>query len=370
VVIRIGAGVAVLLGALLLALRPLPARASHVTGATYTGTHDRGGSVTLTLSHDGTGVASIQVTAVPYDCGVTANQSVSYTPPIPIVTTGGTHSFSSTPPDGVSLTGSFPASGSAQGAFRDTFQVPGQPRCTSPTLNWTTTIPPDLALTKSHTGNFTVGTNGIYTLTVSNTAAAGSTSGTITVTDTLSTGLSYVSGSGAGWTCAAAGQAVTCTNPGPIAAGASSTINPAVGMAQTAVPSATNATSVATPGDSNAANNTTSDTTVVLNPPRPAVRISAVADGPGRLRVTVTAGCGALRELRFPLTPGPVRPLVDVPGGPMGQPGGFNWTPPPATPEAVFYVRRAAPGAFTVPFIVVDDCGPWRTFVGAGVGVP
>jgi len=73
---------------------------------------------------------------------------------------------------------------------------------------------PDLTISKSHGGNFTAGVNGIYTITVTNSGQS-ATTGAITVTDTLPTGLSYVSGSGTGWSCSAVGQAVTCTNPGP-----------------------------------------------------------------------------------------------------------------------------------------------------------
>jgi uncharacterized repeat protein (TIGR01451 family) len=63
---------------------------------------------------------------------------------------------------------------------------------------------PQLSVTKTHTGNFTqLQTNATYTVTVSNQATAGSTTGTITVTDTLPPGLSLVSMSGSGWTCAA-----------------------------------------------------------------------------------------------------------------------------------------------------------------------
>ena len=82
---------------------------------------------------------------------------------------------------------------------------------------------PDLAIDKSHTGDFTVGTNGVYTITVTNSGTC-STSGTITVTDTLPDGLSFVSGTGSGWSCSANGQVVTCTNAGPLAASASTVI--------------------------------------------------------------------------------------------------------------------------------------------------
>src|SRR5207237_6976928 len=75
----------------------------------------------------------------------------------------------------------------------------------------TTVVSPDLRVTKSHAGNFTVGVNGVYTITVDNALGGAPTSGTITVTDTLPTGLGFVSATGTGWTCSAIGQTATCT---------------------------------------------------------------------------------------------------------------------------------------------------------------
>ena len=98
-------------------------------------------------------------------------------------------------------------------------------------------VAPVLTLAKSHTGNFNVGANGVYTLQVSNTSTAANgapTSGTITVTDTLPNGLTYVSGTGTGWTCSAAGQVVTCTSTTPIPIGAAAapiTLTVSVGTA-------------------------------------------------------------------------------------------------------------------------------------------
>jgi Beta-propeller repeat/Divergent InlB B-repeat domain/Domain of unknown function DUF11 len=77
---------------------------------------------------------------------------------------------------------------------------------------------PLLAIAKSHTGNFTQGQQGAaYTVTVSNGANAGPTTGTVTVTDTFPAGLTLVSMAGTGWTCAAA----SCTRSDALAAGAS-----------------------------------------------------------------------------------------------------------------------------------------------------
>jgi uncharacterized repeat protein (TIGR01451 family) len=75
-----------------------------------------------------------------------------------------------------------------------------------------------LSIAESHLGNFTQGQSGaVYTILVSNAAAAGATSGTVTVTDTLPTGLSLVSMTGPGWTCSAA----TCTRADALAPGSS-----------------------------------------------------------------------------------------------------------------------------------------------------
>src|SRR5262249_20376518 len=62
---------------------------------------------------------------------------------------------------------------------------------------------PDLALAKHRDGRVTAGQNATYRLTVTNSGRA-PTSGVITVTDALPDGLTFVSGSGPGWSCSAA----------------------------------------------------------------------------------------------------------------------------------------------------------------------
>lgn len=124
----------------------------------------------------------------------------------------------------------------------------------------------DLSITKSHGGTFVAGSNGTYTLDVRNVGTA-ATSGAITVTDPLPTGLTFVSGTGAGWSCSAVGQTVTCTNAGPLAAGATSTITLTVAVSAGAIPSVTNTATVATPGDANPANDSASDPTTVISIP-------------------------------------------------------------------------------------------------------
>jgi uncharacterized repeat protein (TIGR01451 family) len=121
----------------------------------------------------------------------------------------------------------------------------------------------DLAISKSHSGNFAVGTNGTYTINVLNSGSA-ATTGTATLTDTLPAGLGFVSGTGTGWSCSAVGQVVTCTHAGSIPAGNSVEVDVVVSVAAAATPSVINTASVSTTGDVNAANNTANDTTFVV----------------------------------------------------------------------------------------------------------
>ncbi|HUE20832.1 MAG TPA: hypothetical protein VMQ86_04075, partial [Bryobacteraceae bacterium] len=73
-----------------------------------------------------------------------------------------------------------------------------------------------LSVSSTHSGSFTVGQSGTYTLTVTNQSGAGATSGTVTVTDNLPAGLTLASNpSGTGWTC----SGNTCTQSTALAGG-------------------------------------------------------------------------------------------------------------------------------------------------------
>jgi sugar lactone lactonase YvrE len=75
-----------------------------------------------------------------------------------------------------------------------------------------------LTVSSLHAANFTLGSTGaIYSIVVSNTALAGATSGTVTVTETAPAGLTLVSMAGSGWNCSAS----TCSRSDALAAGAS-----------------------------------------------------------------------------------------------------------------------------------------------------
>jgi uncharacterized repeat protein (TIGR01451 family) len=138
---------------------------------------------------------------------------------------------------------------------------------------------PDLAIVKTATSNFVAGANGTFAIAVSNVAGAGSTVGAITVTDTLNANFTFVSGTGAGWSCAAAAQVVTCTNAGPIAGGASAAnivLTVAVNLAASGT--ITNTATVQTTDDNNALNNT-STASVTVTAAAPDLSIAKTAVG-------------------------------------------------------------------------------------------
>jgi uncharacterized repeat protein (TIGR01451 family) len=126
---------------------------------------------------------------------------------------------------------------------------------------------PDLSVLKTSTAaTFIQGQNEVYTIQVNN-VGNGASSGTITVTDTLDTNLTFVSASGSGWSCSGAGRVVTCTTSAVIAAGASAqpiTLN--VAVLANGESSVTNTGSVAGGGDVDTSNNSFRLTTPVTAP--------------------------------------------------------------------------------------------------------
>jgi uncharacterized repeat protein (TIGR01451 family) len=141
---------------------------------------------------------------------------------------------------------------------------------------------PDLTVTTSHTGDFSAGGLGLYTITVSNNGT-GTSSGVITVTDTLPAGLTVNNGkagpvatsgtNAANWTCNSDGaspQVITCQNSAAILATAgnnNSTFQFYVNVNSTALGSLTNQVTVAGGGETNTSNNSASDPTNVTAPP-------------------------------------------------------------------------------------------------------
>jgi len=151
--------------------------------------------------------------------------------------------------------------------------------------------PPDVTVSKSHSGNFTQGQVGaLYTLTVTNVGGT-ATTGTVTLTDSLPAGLTPTAISGTNWSCTL--TTLTCTRNDALAVGASyPAITVTVNVASNAAASVTNTATVAGGGESNTTNDTASDvTTIVPFIPTWSISgsISPAASGSG---ATITASGG------------------------------------------------------------------------------
>jgi uncharacterized repeat protein (TIGR01451 family) len=131
---------------------------------------------------------------------------------------------------------------------------------------------PDLAILKTHTGNFTRGSTGTYTITVSNVGEV-ATSGLVTVSDALPSQFSFSSVTATGWSCTTpavgANGTVTCTRSDALAA--STAYNDIVLVVSVAESggnnSPTNTATVSNAGDAGAGNNSADDPTTLEDAP-------------------------------------------------------------------------------------------------------
>ncbi|HEY2016498.1 MAG TPA: N,N-dimethylformamidase beta subunit family domain-containing protein, partial [Bryobacteraceae bacterium] len=127
-------------------------------------------------------------------------------------------------------------------------------------VSGTVAAAPVLTISKSHTGNFTPGQTGAaYTLNVTNSGTA-SSSGTVTVTDTLPGGLTATSIAGSGWICTQ--PAGPCTRSDVLAAAtAYPPLTLTVNVASNAPATVTNTATVS--GGGSASPNSASDPATV-----------------------------------------------------------------------------------------------------------
>ena len=132
---------------------------------------------------------------------------------------------------------------------------------------------PVLALSKTHTGNFTQGGTGSYTIIVSNTASAPTDGSQMTFTEIPPTGLSISGLSGTGWNCNS--SMLTCDRS-DVLNGESSfpPIAVTVGVATNAPATVTNQGAVSGGGSAGA---TASDPTTINTPAAPMLDIVASA---------------------------------------------------------------------------------------------
>ena len=129
----------------------------------------------------------------------------------------------------------------------------------------------DMTIIMSHTGSFWQGETGAqYSITVAN-AGAGPSSGTVTVTQTLPTGLTATAIGGTGWTCVIG--TLTCSRSDVLFPGSNyPAIILTIDVTGNAASSVINTATVSGGGEINTGNNAVNDQTSITVPP---VRIDA-----------------------------------------------------------------------------------------------
>ena len=150
---------------------------------------------------------------------------------------------------------------------------------------------PELTTAMSDSGSFPWGGTGDFSIAVSNTGAA-ATSGTVTVKDTLPTGLTPTaadSGTVNGWSLSTSGQTVTATRSDALAAEASyPALTITVSVAANAPASITNTATAAGGGELNTAFDAASDTIGTFPLPEVAMVIPSSGSLSGGAFVTIT----------------------------------------------------------------------------------
>jgi uncharacterized repeat protein (TIGR01451 family) len=144
--------------------------------------------------------------------------------------------------------------------------IPGVTGDGTPTYTAVYVDPVDLRMDKAHTDAFVHGSNGQFTLTARNDGGT-ATTGTVTVTDQIPTGLAYVSAAGTDWTCGTSGSpvTVTCTRTAAVAAGANAPVITLTVLVNAAAGAEiTNTASVSGGGEPAAKNGNNSDSDKVL----------------------------------------------------------------------------------------------------------
>lgn len=260
-------------GTLLLAMFPCAllawppqAVANHSFGATYTGSVMGGGTLTVTIASDGSSVTTFKAINVPGVSGPGVGCTVSIDLPFDLAISNHTFAFSSDFSI-TTITGSFPAVGTAQGTLRlgNINPPPGTPPCDTGTDTWTATtivsLLSDLAVTVSHSPDpVRVGSNLTYTINVTNNGPDPATN--VTVTDSLPPEVTFLSATASQGACSGSGT-IGCAL-GNLPNGTSATVtfvvNPTVEG-----PLSNTASVKGNEPDPNAGNDSDTDT-IIVNP--------------------------------------------------------------------------------------------------------
>jgi len=144
----------------------------------------------------------------------------------------------------------------------------------------------DMTVSKSHAGDFPAGsTRRTYTLSATNRGNQ-PTSGTVTLRDSLPSGLTATAIMGNGWSCALGN--LTCTRSDPLAGGASyPPVTVTVNVAANAPNQVTNTATVSGGGEVPTGNNSASDRTTITRPSPPIGDPAPEGEPPPDNRVTL-----------------------------------------------------------------------------------
>ncbi len=202
-------------------------------------------SVTDTLP---AGVTFVSATGTGWTCTNVGNVSVTCT--LPTLATGATA-------PSITIVVTAPAQAASLSNTASVAATTADPNAANNTSVAVTTVTAsaDLAITKTGPATVVAGGSVAYSLVVVNNGP--SDAANLSVTDTLPAGVTFVSATGAGWTCTNVGNvSVTCTRPA-LAAGATAPTITVIVTAPAQAGSLSNTASVAaTTADPNPANNT------------------------------------------------------------------------------------------------------------------
>jgi uncharacterized repeat protein (TIGR01451 family) len=238
---------------------------TYTLDVTDNGPSDAAGvSVTDTLP---AGVTFVSAAGTGWTCTNAGNVSVTCT--LPALATG-------TSAPTITVVVGAPAAGGSLVNTATVTSTTADPTPANNTSSVTTTATPsaDLSIVKTGPATALAGGSVSYLLAVTNNGPSAAAS--VSVTDTLPAGVTFVSAAGSGWSCTNTGDvSVTCTRP-TLAPGAAPAITLVV-TAPTAVATLSNTAAVsATTSDPDPANNTSTVSTSVV----PAADLSIVKTGP------------------------------------------------------------------------------------------
>lgn len=160
----------------------------------------------------------------------------------------------------------------------------------------------DLAISKSHGGEFNIGTAGTYNIVVSNTGSS-EAAGMVKVIDSLPANLTLQSYSGQGWSCTGS-SVVICASIGPAANTSLPTLRLKVNIGAGTPGTVANTATLFYAGDTNAANDTATDTTTVTSKTIPTITLASslnpsTAGQPATFTATLGGGGTPTGTLEF-----------------------------------------------------------------------